>query len=47
MLRNYRRGMISYDELSHQIKMLKGNPDHIWTEEELSAVEYVGDDYLR
>lgn len=41
MLRNYRRGMISYDELCHQIKMIKG------TEEELSAAEYVGDDYLR
>ena len=47
MLRNYRRGMISYDELCHQIKLLKGNPDHNWTEEELSAAEYVGDDYLR
>lgn len=39
MLRNYRRGMISYDELCHQ-----GNPDHIWTEEELRAANYVGDD---
>ena len=47
MLRNYRRDMISYDELCHQIKMLKGNPDHNWTEEELRAAEYVGEDCLR
>lgn len=47
MLKNYRRGMISYDELCHQIKLLKGNSDHVWTEMWLTAAEYVGDDYLR
>ena len=47
MLRNYKRGMISYDELCHQIKLLKGNPVQLWTEEELRAAKYVGNDYLR
>ena len=47
MLRNYKRGMLSYDELCHQMKLLKGNPDHNWTEDELRAAEYVGEDYLR
>lgn len=46
MLKNYRRGLMSYKDLCVQVARLVKNSDHVWTEDELQTKSYVGDDYL-
>lgn len=43
MLKNFKRGLIGYQDLCKAIAQLKSNPDYVWTE----ALEYVGEDYLQ
>lgn len=47
MLKNFKRGLIGYQDLYKAIAQLKSNPDYVWTEEDLEALEYVGEDYLQ
>ncbi len=46
MLKNYRRGLMSYKDLCVQVALLVKDSDHVWSEDELQAKAYVEEDYV-